>query len=198
MRILLAAADRDLLQSYGELLRADFGETFCAFDGTQLLRLLEEEVPELVILDRDLPRVDARELLRLLRTRGIPSLLLTGEPITARLLAEEPSPWAYLGYPFLPESLFRLIRELTEKRNRADSLPFGEWELRYGDFGGPGFSLTDRELEVLEKLRDGRRIDPDAEGAAAGALNLRLARLGSGYRIKYLPEDGCRMVKEHE
>ena len=116
MRILLAAADRDLLESYRELLRMEFGETRCAFDGAQLLELLAES-PDLVILDPDLPGGDVRELFARLQAERAPVILLLGGPAAALPPAQELRTFASLSYPFLPESLFRLIRELTEARN---------------------------------------------------------------------------------
>ena len=64
MRILLAASDRDLLESYQKLLTDAFGECVTAFDGTQVLADLAEERFDMVVLDRALPRVRHAELLR--------------------------------------------------------------------------------------------------------------------------------------
>ena len=102
-RLLLAAADRDLLEIYRQILGSRFGEAVTAFDGTQVVALLETEPVDLVILDRRLPRMEYESLAARIGGKGIPLLLLTAGP--ADLPAAERGSSTCLSYPFTPEEI---------------------------------------------------------------------------------------------
>ena len=101
MRILLAAPDRDLLTCYREILAVPFGEVVTAFDGTQVLSLLQTESFDLVLLDSDIPRVSRKGLFRRIREKKIPVIEMTA----GRNLPGDPAPDAVLTYPFTPEEI---------------------------------------------------------------------------------------------
>lgn len=198
MRILFAAPNRDLLGSFKAILDRDLGETVTAFDGVQVLTLLGEREFDLAVLDRNIPRVDYRELLARVREKGLPTVLLTDLPMTAQLLTEKHSAQAYLPYPFLPETLAALLRDLLEKRSSRETVPLGEEPAEVAAFRAGNTELTAGELDVLRKLRDGEPVDPVKEGPCVGALNIRLKRRRSRFHIAYLAEKGYKMVEEHE
>ena len=120
MRILLAASDRDLLECYQKILEADCGETVTAFDGTRVLTALAEERFDLVILDRQLPRVEHTKIVQRLRDGNIPVIVLSDEPDEAKKRGAAPRADAYLTHPFRPETLTGLIRAHTEKRKDSN------------------------------------------------------------------------------
>ena len=90
MRILFAAADRDLLRSLGRLLGDALGEVVTAFDGAQVLTLAAEEVFDLAAVDRALPRVACAHIVGRMQNIGVPTLVLLDEPESLSLLREEP------------------------------------------------------------------------------------------------------------
>ena len=109
MRILLAAPDRDLLECYGELLEADFGEVVTAFDGAQVLSLVSSEDFDAAILDCDIPLADHKKLIERIRGKGIPVIaLINGSPDL-----REPAANAYLSYPFTPGELNAAILNIA-------------------------------------------------------------------------------------
>lgn len=73
-------------------------------------RALEEESPDVLILDIGLPGQTGWDLARALERRGIrlPIVILTGGPISRQRL-EEFKPWAVLPKPFPLEALIRII-----------------------------------------------------------------------------------------
>ncbi len=117
MRILLAAADRDLLECYRQILSDRFGETVTAFDGTQVFSLLGTEPFDLVILDRDLPRMDHQSLTGRIHTRKIPLVVLSAEQ-------EDGQTENVLNYPFTPAQIIAAAEkaagpaaQITTERN---------------------------------------------------------------------------------
>lgn len=118
MRILLAAPDRDLLDSYRKLLERDCGEVVTAFDGTRVLTLLQTERFDAVILDRDIPRVTYGTVLERLHALQLPAILLTDRPI----LQAEPKADAILMHPFFPEAMQSALRDVTNPKKGIEAV----------------------------------------------------------------------------
>lgn len=115
MKILFAAPDRDLLECYKQLFEADLGQTAAAFDGTQALALLSAEDFDIVILDRNIPRVDHRKITEHAKSRNIPVIVLTDGSAGA-LSAEEPRPDGRLSYPFTYPVIKKTVRDTLRKQ----------------------------------------------------------------------------------
>ena len=198
MRILLAAPDRDLLECYRAILQTDFGETVTAFDGTQVLSLAAAEPFDLVVMDCSLPRIEWNQLLKRIRQKGIPVIALTDEFVSTRLLTEEPTANAWLRYPFKPERLRGLIRDILEKAASAERWEAGSSVVDVSAFRfAEGPSLSAGELDVLRELLRGAAVTTEA-GAQIRALNAKLAAQNAGVRIRYRAQKGFELVKEDE
>lgn len=198
MKILFAAPDRDLLECYKELLEGEYGEIVTAFDGAQVLTLLSAESFDAVIIDRALPRVDGKTLIRRISERKLPVIVLTDEPVSARLLAEEPLPNEYLAYPFGVKKLSDTISSVLQKASSGERIRIGDAEIALSGFriiNGP--SLTGREIDVLRSLIGGSPVTT-ADGAYISALNAKFALSGSGVRIRYRAQKGFETVTNDE
>jgi len=199
MRILFAACDRDLLRCYQSILSEAFGEAITAFDGARALTLLAEGDFDMVILDRELPRVDHRRILRRLTQRGTPSILLQARPVSAHQLLEEPLPSAYLSYPFLPEELTQTVAALAELRASRERLRFADIDAAVSELSlGPGAPLSAGEAELLLRLQSGRPFLPGRDEPRIAALNEKFIRLKSRARIRYRAGEGFQLVTEDE
>ena len=118
MKILFAAPDRDLLRSYEKLLAADGLDTVTAFDGTYVLSLMEERVFDVLVLDREIPRVDWRQIIRKAGEKKIPALLLVNGRNAAAGDSGAERPDATLSYPFLHMELISVIQRIAGEGNR--------------------------------------------------------------------------------
>ena len=203
MRILLAASDRDLLESYQKLLADAFGECVTAFDGTQVLADLAGGRFDMVVLDRALPRVRHEVLLRELSVRVLPSIVLLDNPVAAHELAKELLPFAYLSHPFLPEDLFGLIQNVLRKATFSERFFVGNTAVNVSGFrleGGP--LLTAFEIDLLYALTNKTSSDvypgTSGVGAAVSALNEKFISMNASVRIRYLPKKGFELVNIHE
>ena len=115
MKILFAAPDRDLLECFKQLLEADLGETVTAFDGTQVISLLMSESFDVLILDRNIPRVDHKTIVERANEKTVPVIVLTDEPAGVRR-AGEPLANGRLAYPFTFAEIKKMILDTLEKR----------------------------------------------------------------------------------
>lgn len=105
----------------------------CASDGESGYRLIQENHPDLVILDLMLPKLSGYELCRRLRARGLfmPILMLTARAEEVdRVLGLDLGGDDYVTKPFsIPELLAR-VRALLRRTKTQESPPE---ELRFGD-----------------------------------------------------------------
>jgi two-component system alkaline phosphatase synthesis response regulator PhoP len=95
-------------------------EVLTAADGEEALRRLEQDRPDLVVLDIMMPKVDGYEVLRRIRAdeefRQLPVILLSakGRPID-RDTGLEIGADDYIVKPFSPRRLLEKIQDLLER-----------------------------------------------------------------------------------
>jgi CheY-like chemotaxis protein len=118
-RVLLVEDHADTRLMYAEYLRPEY-ETSEAGDGVAALESLRHVVPDVIVTDLSLPRMDGFELIARLRAderlRSIPVIALSGysgPELDARVKAVRPS--AVIQKPCLPE---RLVEELRKQLKR--------------------------------------------------------------------------------
>ena len=153
LRLLL----RETLESTGEF--QVVGETG---DGGQVLALVEETHPQLLLLDAMLPGMDGFTLLRELRGGGssLPVLMLTARSdLSDRVRGLDCGADYYLTKPFETEELLACIRSLLRRGGEtADSgaTVFGDLHLQQSTFllscGDRSVRLSRREYDLMELL----------------------------------------------
>jgi DNA-binding response OmpR family regulator len=114
---------REVVVSY---LRREGYRTLEAGDGDSARRLLEEEPPNLVVLDLMLPGTDGLELCRWIRARSeLPVIMLTARGDEAdRIVGLELGADDYVTKPFSPRELAARVR--TVLRRSATDIPRAE------------------------------------------------------------------------
>ncbi|HEV8670035.1 MAG TPA: response regulator transcription factor [Candidatus Limnocylindria bacterium] len=115
--VLVVDDERAMVGMVAALLGEDGYEVVTAYDGEAALRRHAEEAPDLVILDRGLPKLSGDDVCRRIRaTSSTPILMLTGEKGSderARLLdlgADD-----YLEKPFSKKELSARVRALLRR-----------------------------------------------------------------------------------
>lgn len=133
--------------------------------GIDALRLVAEQVPDLIILDIMMPGVDGLEVCRRIRTAGetVPILMLTArDTVSDRVKGLDMGADDYLVKPFALEELTARVRALL-RRNKgamAEELDARPGVLRYADLeldtasreakrGARPVELTAKEFELL-------------------------------------------------
>jgi DNA-binding response OmpR family regulator len=123
--LVVIADDDELLQQLvsHKLLQQGYA-TRCVANGEDLLAVVAETVPHVIVLDAMMPIMDGFEALRRLRadpdTASVPVLMLTarrGEADVVRALELGASD--YVSKPFLPEELALRVRQLIQRASAA-------------------------------------------------------------------------------
>ncbi len=100
-------------------LRALGCETAMAADGEEALRAIQQEVPTLMLLDLEMPRMGGMDLLRTLRREAVdlPVIVITAHgSIEAAVEAIREGAVDFLPKPFDPQHLEIVVRKVLERR----------------------------------------------------------------------------------
>ena len=204
--ILVVDDERAMVGMVAALLGEDGYEVVTAYDGEAALKRHAEESPDLVILDRGLPKLSGDEVCRRIRaTSSTPILMLTGEKGSderARLLdlgADD-----YLEKPFSKRELSARVRALLRRAvPAARSRPAAsigkltvDARAHQATVAGEALDLTPTEFRLLAALatRPGEVVDrrallragwpeerdPDPEWLKAHLARLRSKLDGAG------------------
>jgi DNA-binding response OmpR family regulator len=165
-RVLIVEDDDDIAQVLQRSLRLEGYETRIAGDGEAALGAANDFVPDLVVLDLGLPKIDGMDVARRLRAADdVPILMLTArDALAARVEGLDAGADDYLVKPFERQELLARLRALLRRRPPrgsaslvvADlSLNPDTHEVRRGE---RVVELTQREFELLEYLMRNERI----------------------------------------
>jgi DNA-binding response OmpR family regulator len=165
-RVLVVEDDADIADVLRRSLRNEGYDVKTSEDGVDALDVAAGFVPDLVVLDLGLPRLDGVEVCRRLRADSdVPILMLTARSETGdRVAGLDSGADDYLAKPFERQELLARIRALLRRRppRGAASLAVGDLslnpatrEVRRGD---REIELTNREFELLEHLMHNERL----------------------------------------
>jgi DNA-binding response OmpR family regulator len=165
-RVLVVEDDEAIADVVRRALRQEGHDVRSAADGVEALDLSEEFVPDLVVLDLGLPRLDGVEVCRRLRAESdVPILILTARAETEdRVEGLDSGADDYLVKPFELSELLARTRALMRRRP-----PRGTASLAVGDLrlnpdtrevvrGEREIELTNREFELLEYLMRNQKL----------------------------------------
>lgn len=198
MKILLAVSDRDFLSSFSRLFSLAGYETDTSFDGTHVITKVSETMFDLVILEKNIPRVGSREIIHLLREKNIPVIMISDRRITsAMLLCKDPAD-AYISLPFLPQELLDLTGTVLKRKNSSRVISIGELKIEEKSFlMCEDQRITSGELDVLESLSDNMEIDAKQYDVYINSINLKLEKNNRRPRITYVNGEGYRWVDNY-
>jgi DNA-binding response OmpR family regulator len=165
-RVLVVEDDEAIAQVLQRSLRLEGYDVKIASDGIEALGEANAFLPDLVVLDLGLPRLDGIEVARRLReTDDVPILVLTArDAVEARVEGLDSGADDYLVKPFERQELLARLRALLRRRP-----PRGQASLTVGDLrlnpdthevtrSERRIDLTQREFELLEYLMRNERI----------------------------------------
>ncbi|HVW19174.1 MAG TPA: response regulator transcription factor [Solirubrobacteraceae bacterium] len=165
-RVLVVEDDDEIAGVLQRSLRLEGYEVRLAGDGEEALADARAFLPDLVILDLGLPRMDGMEVARRLRADDdVPILILTArDALESRVEGLDAGADDYLVKPFERQELLARMRALLRRRP-----PRGSASLSVGDLvlnpdthevsrDGRAIELTQREFELLEFLMRNERI----------------------------------------
>ena len=165
-RVLVVEDDAEIADVLRRTLRQEGHEVRSAAAGVAALEMAEDFVPDLVILDLGLPKLDGVEVCRRLRAESdAPILILTARAQTDdRVEGLDSGADDYLVKPFERQELLARMRALMRRRppRGTASLAVGDLRLnpdtREVHRGDRPIELTNREFELLEYLMRNERL----------------------------------------
>lgn len=195
VKLLIAEPNRDFTATFTPLLEYSGYEVTAVFDGTQVLMKMEAEDFDLVLLDDEIPRVAAVTLIQQLRQKGIPVIVITNHRLTSTVLSQPVIGNAYLPLPFLPQDLLSLMERVMTKKRSQEILRFEDIEINVSDFMLCGqLMLTSGEIDIVQSILTNRQPGETRPGSHITAFNRKLTALHKKPRIRYMINEGYRMV----
>jgi DNA-binding response OmpR family regulator len=217
MRVLVVEDHRELAATIAVGLRREGMAVDIAFDGEDALQHAARDSYEVILLDRDLPKIHGDDVLRALVARGSRSrvlMLTAADAIEDRVDGLGLGADDYLPKPFAFAELVARIRALARRTETASSplLTRGDVRVdtvqRFATRAGRRLELSPRELAVLELLlaADGAPVTTrellargwdeyvDRDGSVVKVTISRLRRkLGDPPVIETVPHTGYRI-----
>jgi DNA-binding response OmpR family regulator len=165
-RVLVVEDDDAIAEVLQRQLRMEGYEVRLAGDGVSALDVAHAFLPDLVILDLGLPRLDGIEVAKQLRARDdTPILVLTArDAVEARVEGLDSGADDYLVKPFERQELLARLRALLRRRPPRGAAPLVVGDLMLNPDthevtrDGRDVDLTQREFELLEYLMRNERI----------------------------------------
>ncbi len=153
MLILVVDDDPPSVKMISFLLEEEGYDVITAANGVEAMRLLDERVPDLIILDIMMPHIDGLEVCRRIRERSdVPIIFLSAKGETSdRVQGLDMGADDYLAKPFEPAELLARVRAVL-RRTEAGATRLGMTRLRIA-----GFELDPALGRVI--LPSGKRVD---------------------------------------
>jgi putative two-component system response regulator len=130
-RVLVADDTESVRSLFRKLLLADGHDVVSAADGAAALDAVQEHMPDVILLDVSMPRMDGLEVCRRLKsdpaTRLTPVVLVTGQAdLSDRIRGIEAGADEFLSKPVHPHELRARVRSLTRMKHLIDELDSAE------------------------------------------------------------------------
>ncbi len=119
-KILIVDDEQDIVESLKFVLEASDYICYCAYNGEDGLRLAKEIVPDLMILDVMMPKINGYKISRLLKFdnkyKDIPILMVTARTqMEDKLIGEETGVDEYITKPFELDDIVRIVDSYLKK-----------------------------------------------------------------------------------
>ena len=122
-KILLVDDEQDIVETLKFVLEAEGYTCFCAYNGEDGLKLAKEIIPDLMVLDVMMPKINGFKISRLLKYdakyKNIPIIMLTARSQDSdKKIGEETGADVYITKPFdLDDVVSTVAKLLKEKEN---------------------------------------------------------------------------------
>ena len=118
-KILLVDDEQDIVETLKFVLEAEGYTCFCAYNGEDGLKLAKEIIPDLIILDVMMPRINGFKISRLLKFdskyKNIPILMVTARSQEEdKLIGEETGADEYITKPFDLDDVVKTVQKYLD------------------------------------------------------------------------------------
>ena len=159
--VLIADDDTAICEALERSLRFEGFKVRSAFNGEIAIEEIEKELPDILILDINMPEVDGIQVTKYLRSLDIdiPICILSArDEVSDRVSGLEAGADDYVVKPFSFEELLARIHALLRRRSLNDSKIVSTGELKIDpmrrtvDYYGHSLDLTKKEFDLIHVL----------------------------------------------
>ena len=121
-KILVVDDEVDIVEFIDDYLTGEGYEVIRAYDGVEALNKMRQDLPDFVILDIMLPRLDGFEVCKQMRTESaVPILMLTAKDTDVdKIVGLEIGADDYMPKPFNPRELVARVKAILRRTYRQD------------------------------------------------------------------------------
>ena len=175
MKILVVEDEKNIVRVITYNLEREGYQVIAVRDGEEALEKARKELPDLILLDLMLPKMDGLEVCRQLKasakTSRIPIIMVTAKTQeTDRVVGLEMGADDYIPKPFSPRELVARVKAVLRRSHQTEPSAVWrcgtlevDWERRLVKLGQKALELTPKEFELLKILvgADGRVLSRD-------------------------------------
>lgn len=161
-KILVVEDEKDINDLLAGMLRAEGNEAVQAYSGTEGLALLEQEKPDLILMDLMLPGLCGEELLRKIRREmrcNVPVIVITARgAVREKVDMLNAGADDYITKPFQPEEVAARVDAVMRRLGKDETgrISYKDLEIwpdsRKAALNGQELVLTAREYDLLQLL----------------------------------------------
>lgn len=123
-KILLVDDEQDIVETLKFVLESEGYTCYCAYNGEDGLKLAKEIIPDLMILDIMMPKINGFKISRLLKYdakyKNIPIIMLTARSQESdKQIGEETGADVYITKPFDLEEVLSTVARLINKNEEV-------------------------------------------------------------------------------
>lgn len=133
-KILIVDDEQDIVESLKFVLENEKYTCYCAYNGEDGLKLAREIVPDLILLDVMMPRINGYKISRLLKFdkkyKNIPILMITARTQEEdKLIGEETGADEYITKPFDLDEVVAKVQQYLNTDNEKTNLAIDSAEM---------------------------------------------------------------------
>lgn len=183
-KILIVDDDAEIRTFLTDILTG-FGKVTVATNGEEAMISVMESMPDLIITDVVMPRMDGLTLLKTIKsnvdTNHIPVILLSSKnDVTDRMAGWDKGADGYLGKPFIMEELMAMVDNLIENRLRLKGKLSGtqqpDGKIDTPDIKGNDKILIDKIVSIINKHLDDPNLNVEKLCQEVGLSRAHLNR----------------------
>jgi two-component system NtrC family response regulator len=199
-KILIVDDEPDTILILQDRLEMEGYEVATATDGCNALELIDQDLPDLVLLDIQMPRLDGIETLTHIHEKypGILVLMLTAHGTIQRAVeATKQGAYDFLEKPFQPEHITQKVDQALEHQRTVEHSTRDELLHNYEEIVGESPPILE-VLKIVEKVADtDSTVLVQGESGTGKELVARALHQNSSRREKEMIVVNCAAIPDH-
>ena len=199
-KILIVDDEPDTILILQDRLEMEGYEVVTATDGVEALKLIEQDLPDLVLLDIQMPHLDGIETLTHIHEKypGILVLMLTAHGTIQRAVeATKRGAYDFLEKPFQPEHITQKVDRALEHQRTIEQSTRDELIHNYEEIMGESPPILE-VLKIIEKIADtDSTVLVQGESGTGKELVARALHQNSSRREQEMIVVNCAAIPDH-